>query len=119
MSLNNSITVQLLESINPSIDKACDNIVPGLYYCVLPTASWNSTNSNASESTSGTATTETHPAPGPTPSGTIGTCHKWHLVKAGEYCYLINQQEGISMGQLMAWNPSLKADCSNLVKGDA
>ena len=57
--------------------------------------------------------------PGPTPSGTTGTCYKWHVVKDGGYCYPIEQQQGISMKQLMGWNPSCKADCNNLIQGDA
>lgn len=63
--------------------------------------------------------TATVSEPGPTPSGTTGTCYKWHVVKDGEYYYPIKQQEGISMEQLMGWNPSCKADCNNLIQGDA
>ena len=62
VALNNTISIALFEAINPSINAECTNLVPGLYYCVLPTGGWNSTGSAASVTT-------TVSAPAPTTSG--------------------------------------------------
>jgi LysM repeat protein len=64
VALNNSISVSTFEAINPSIDEACDNLIPGLYYCVLPTADWNVTSGSKSSST-------TVSPPAPTATGKL------------------------------------------------
>lgn len=48
ISLNNTIGVDLFEAINPSIDSFCHNLLPDLWYCVLPTQQWNQTTATAS-----------------------------------------------------------------------
>lgn len=41
LSLSNSISLDLFYLINPSIHKpACDNLIPGLYYCAQPMYRW-------------------------------------------------------------------------------
>jgi hypothetical protein len=69
ISLNNTITVQEFEEINPSINANCTNLSPGLYYCVWPTATWNATAANT------TSTIATPPAP--TPTGSTPNCYEW------------------------------------------
>jgi len=39
--------------------------------------------------------------------------------KSGDYCALIQQQYGITFEQFQGWNPSIDAQCSNLLLGDA
>ena len=63
VALNNTIVISLFQQINPDINAGCTNLVPGLYYCVEPTADWNNTSSSSS-TTSSLVT-----APAPTPSG--------------------------------------------------
>lgn len=65
VALNNTIVISLFQQINPDINTGCTNLVPGLYYCVEPTADWNNTDSSSS------ATSSLITAPAPTPSGTI------------------------------------------------
>lgn len=65
VALNNTIVLSLFQQINPDINAGCTNLVPGLYYCVEPTADWN----NTSPSSSITSSLVT--APAPTPSGRI------------------------------------------------
>jgi hypothetical protein len=75
ISLNNTITVQLFEQINPSINADCTNLTPGLYYCAWPTASWNDTAANT--------TSTIAPPPAPTPTGSTRNCFEWQVnVKA-------------------------------------
>jgi LysM repeat protein len=91
--------------------------VPDLWYCVHPTYNWNVTTSDGGGGTTPSSTTL--PLPGPTPTGTTTKCYKWHIITSGETCALLQSSIGVSMAQLMAWNPDLHADCGNLLLDDA
>lgn len=65
VALNKTIDLGLFLSINPSLDSSCSNLLAGVYYCVQPTADWNST----------TTSTVVSP-PAPTPSGTTPECYE-------------------------------------------
>lgn len=114
ISLSAGVSVDLFESINPSIDSSCSNLVSGLWYCVLPVVGWNTTSTGNS-----TTSSTTEAAPAPTPPGTTGNCFSWHVVVSGDTCSLLQQTLGITMAQLILWNPNLAADCSNLILGEA
>ena len=115
ISLAAKVSIALFQEINPSIDAACDNLIPNLWYCVHPTYDWNVTLSDGGSTPSST----TVAPPGPTPTGTTGQCYKWHLIVSGDNCALLQATLGVTMTQLVAWNPNLKADCSNLLLGEA
>jgi len=110
ISINNTITLELLETINPSINAGCTNLTPGLYYCVWPTSNWNAT-------TDGQTTTVSPPAP--TPTGTTPECYVWHVVISGDTCFLLTTMYGMTFSQFKLWNPQLDDQCSNLLLGDA
>jgi LysM repeat protein len=111
VAINQTIALPLFEAINPSIDLACDNLTPGLWYCVLPLQFWNQT---------GNATTPTVvPAPTVTPDGSTDDCYQWYVVQPGDFCALIESSYGITFTQLQMWNPDLTNDCSNLLAGEA
>ncbi|KAL2825737.1 hypothetical protein BDW59DRAFT_172120 [Aspergillus cavernicola] len=107
-----SIALDLFRVINPAINVDCTNLVPGLYYCVLPTEDWNSTTTTTAVSTYITA-------PEPTPSGTTGHCYEWYVVRSGDTCIRIASLYAISIEDMRVWNPSLREDCSNLRPGHA
>ncbi|KAF2000817.1 carbohydrate-binding module family 50 protein [Amniculicola lignicola CBS 123094] len=111
ISIAASVSVEEFMAMNPSIDANCSNLYPGLWYCTKPLLNWNAPG-NGTNSTSTTV-----PPPAPTPSGTVGRCYRWHVIQSGDTCALLQVVEGISMEDLMAWNPDLKAECSNLVLG--
>lgn len=115
IALNNTIAISLFEEINPSVNANCSNLVPGLSYCVFPTANWNSTNTTTTTTTTATYIT----APAPAPSGTTDDCYKWHVIVSGDYCGLLENEYGITFAQLQFWNPSLNSTCGNLILGDA
>lgn len=110
ISLNNTITVDLFEAINPSINSTCGNLFPRLWYCVMPTVNWNQTSSPGSSIT-------VYP-PAPTQSGTTGSCYRWYTVKADDACDLIISSYGLTFAQFQAWNMGLLYDCSNLILGN-
>ncbi|KAF4552682.1 LysM domain-containing protein 5 [Elsinoe fawcettii] len=112
ISVAYSIAVPLLKQINPSINSDCSNILIGFYYCIQPTADWNNV-------TSAPSPTVTQAPPAPTSSGTVGSCFAWHVIESGDYCGLIEDQYGISDTQFRAWNPSIDANCYNILLGFA
>ncbi|RDW68879.1 uncharacterized protein DSM5745_08639 [Aspergillus mulundensis] len=108
-----SIDYQLFRDINPAIDAQCTNLIPGLYYCVSPTENWNQT------ATSTTATSAYATAPAPTTSGTTANCYEWYVVQSGDTCNRIAMSYSITIDDIRRWNPSVRADCSNLRSGRA
>jgi LysM repeat protein len=83
----NSLT--LFTRWNPAVGSNCNNLLPGYYYCVA---------------------TELHqPMP-----GIISTCKRYYQVKAGDTCWSIQQQYGITATQFNRWNPRVGSSCSSL-----
>ena len=116
VSLSSRVRVDLFQAINPSIDADCFNLVPDLWYCVRPLAGWNATGIDDGPNPT---SSQTVAPPGPTQTGTTGACYKWRVVVSGDTCFGLQQTEGVTMQQLVAWNANLKADCSNLELGIA
>lgn len=112
ISINNAMTVDLFQAINPSINERCTNLIPDMFYCVSPMTSWNHTNSGSKPSV-------TVAPPAPTGPGTSNSCYRWHTVKSGDYWALIESTYGIAFEQLQAWNTGLDDTCSNLVLDQA
>ncbi|KAI1497268.1 hypothetical protein F5X99DRAFT_423685 [Biscogniauxia marginata] len=112
VALKNSIDLALFRAINPSIDESCDNLVPGLWYCVWPTQNWNLT-----APTSTFYTTVSPPAPMDT--GASGACYVWYVVQEGDTCYKIIASYGITMDAFLAWNTGVNSECTNIIAGDA
>jgi hypothetical protein len=50
----------------------------------------------------------------PTQSGSIADCGNWYLVVAGDDCYTVDIQFGITFDQLQEWNTYLNGNCTNL-----
>lgn len=51
------------------------------------------------------------PPPGPTQPGTAQNCNKWHTVKSGDGCAVLESRYQISHSQFLAWNPAVSEDC--------
>ncbi|KAL4860890.1 hypothetical protein BDV12DRAFT_204586 [Aspergillus spectabilis] len=74
---------------NPAVGSSCSNLLAGYYYCVA---------------------TELHqPMP-----GIVANCRRYYQVKAGDTCWTIQQQYGITAAQFNRWNPLVGASCSSL-----
>lgn len=63
IALNYTIVLSLFQAINPDVNSDCTNLVPGLFYCVEPTADWNDTSTTTSTSSTYVS------APAQTPTG--------------------------------------------------
>ncbi|KAI9375023.1 hypothetical protein BJX61DRAFT_550312 [Aspergillus egyptiacus] len=74
---------------NPAVGSNCNGLLDGYYHCVA---------------------TELHqPMP-----GIIDTCKRYHQVKAGDSCWSIQQQYGITAAQFNRWNPLVGSSCGSL-----
>ncbi|KAL4873621.1 hypothetical protein BDV12DRAFT_207473 [Aspergillus spectabilis] len=83
----NSLT--LFQRWNPAVGANCNGLWTGYYYCVA---------------------TELHqPMP-----GLITTCRRYYQVKAGDSCWSIQQQYGITAAQFNRWNPLVGSNCGSL-----
>lgn len=111
VAVNQTISLPLFLAINPDIDLGCDNLVPGLWYCVSPLQFWNQT---------GTPTTPSEiPAPTTTPDGTTENCFQWYIIQPNDSCAVVERSFGITFSQLQIWNPNLDSTCGNLLLGEA
>lgn len=41
-------------------------------------------------------------------------CNAFYKVNAGDSCYVLSHDKGISLGDFYAWNPAVRTDCSGL-----
>jgi LysM repeat protein len=106
------ITLTTLLGSNPTINPSCTNLLSGFYYYVFSTGDWNATAID-----NGTSTTVAPPAP--TPPGTTGACFAWHVIVSRDTCSGLEQQFGVTLAQLQAWNPQLSSTCTNLLLEEA
>ncbi|PWY92304.1 hypothetical protein BO70DRAFT_391720 [Aspergillus heteromorphus CBS 117.55] len=91
---------------NPSVGTGCDTLWLGYYVCtgVSPTSTRPAT------STTATAVA----TPSPTQSGMVGNCGAFYLVATGDTCTTIAQKEGVSVQNIISWNPAVGTGCTNL-----
>lgn len=112
VALRFGITFQQLRAMNPSLDETCSNLYLDESYCV---ALVEGTTVTATPTTGEPPTGATPvPPPGPTQPGATTECKGWYTAVAGDYCYLITTNHGITFEQFRTWNPYLDENCSNL-----
>ncbi|EDN97659.1 hypothetical protein SS1G_12513 [Sclerotinia sclerotiorum 1980 UF-70] len=99
---------------NPAVGSACTGLWASTWYCVgVP-----GTPTVRPTSTSSTSTSTSASGPTPTQSGIVGTCSRWHLAVSGDDCEGIVRMYGtFSLGEFLAWNPSVGSSCAGLWLG--
>ena len=97
-------------SWNPDVGGTCTNLLYDFYVCVHRNPSLaTSTNVGPTLTTTTGGTTPT-----PTQTGMVAGCTAFHKVEQGEWCQLIADDSKISLKDLLAWNPDVGSDCTNL-----
>ncbi|KUI60197.1 hypothetical protein VP1G_07396 [Cytospora mali] len=91
------------------------NLIEGEVVCVGPPGGAY-TPVSATQAYTTVYTTTATPAE-PTPSGTIPNCGLYYGVVAGDSCSNVSLHFSITLDQFYAMNPSLFANCSNLLTG--
>jgi hypothetical protein len=101
-----TFSVENFISMNPSVFDDCSGIVDHTWYCV------------AGPDTPTTRTADlimpTRPTAIPTQSGVAPDCKKYWIVSENDTCKLIGRANGISLENLITWNPALGSKCSGL-----
>ncbi|KAI1327115.1 hypothetical protein F5Y16DRAFT_372662 [Xylariaceae sp. FL0255] len=98
---NDTFSLADLYSWNPEIDSNCANLFVGEVICVQVNNM-----------------TGTVPAcPVPAMQNTISTCDECYLVKEGDSCTSIEAKYGVTLSELVAWNPSINTGCTALEIG--
>ncbi|EPS35119.1 hypothetical protein H072_11394 [Dactylellina haptotyla CBS 200.50] len=108
----NGITIAQFYAWNPTVNSDCTGMWPDYAYCVGVSGTTTSTTSRTTTTTSRVTTTSSGAIPGPTREGTIATCNKWRLSDTS--CANILSQEGITIAQFYAWNPTVSSDCTGM-----
>ncbi|KAF3913933.1 hypothetical protein ABW21_db0206246 [Orbilia brochopaga] len=113
---------------NPAVGSNCQNLWKDTWYCSwgpdydgsdpwLQTGEPVTTPIPTPTSTTSWSTTTTANIPGPTREGTAPNCNKWAL--ANTLCENILSQNGITIAQFYAWNPTVNSDCTGMWGGYA
>ncbi|PPQ88423.1 hypothetical protein CVT25_011225 [Psilocybe cyanescens] len=94
----------------------------GLAYCVYGPITFTTPiiTLPPSTSTSPTGSPTSSPSSVPTnvASGTITTgCSVYYTVQSGDFCGKIDDQFGITLTQLLTWNPEIDSECTNIQIG--
>ncbi|PNH01062.1 Lysozyme [Tetrabaena socialis] len=84
----NGVSVDNILALNPTVNSGCTNLRIGQALCL----------------------------PGK-PGGGPAACTKPYIVKSGDYCYIIAQANGVSVANILAWNPAVNVGCTNLRVG--
>ncbi|ORY12426.1 hypothetical protein BCR34DRAFT_563775 [Clohesyomyces aquaticus] len=133
-----SITVDQFKAYNPQVTD-CDALVVGNEYCLeknwgapdpVSTTSSSSKTSSVVRSTSKKPTSATPIAtptksvgvtpPAPTQSGVAANCNKWDVIQDGDTCSVyLAKNPGVTLANLVAWNPAIGTQCTNLWIGSA
>ncbi|TLD19633.1 hypothetical protein PspLS_09442 [Pyricularia sp. CBS 133598] len=58
-----------------------------------------------------------NPTPQPTQEGMVAGCKKFHFVQSGQNCDVISRLLGVSVANIIRWNPAVGPSCANLWAG--
>ncbi|KAJ6032576.1 hypothetical protein N7540_003308 [Penicillium herquei] len=92
-------------------------IANGDAICVGPPGGLYSPPSAAASVNSSTTYTTTAIPASPTPSGTAINCGAYYLVNNNDECGVICEGNSLTLASFIAMNPSINANCTNLVVG--
>lgn len=108
-----TFTLSQFQTWNPAVGKNCAGLFLGYYYCIAVPGTPNTRLSVTP------ASTPTPKVLGPQPQqpGTSKKCTRYYLVKAGDSCYDIEQNQKISAADFSSWNPGVGSDCKGLFLG--
>ncbi|KAJ5165060.1 uncharacterized protein N7500_006890 [Penicillium coprophilum] len=96
---------------NSGVGAGCGSLWLDYYVCVSIVGSKPSTTTSPTSPTNGVTT------PTPIRPGMVANCDKFHMVVDGDECRALANSNGITLDQLVTWNPEVKADCSGLWLG--
>jgi LysM repeat protein len=108
------ITLEQLLRWNPGLGPGCSNFLTGWSYCVEAMDEPVITNAPSKTTPGGSSPTKGIQTPTPTQPDMVNNCDAFAFVESGMSCNSLLSKNGITLKQLVAWNPSVKDDCSGL-----
>lgn len=111
IAAKNGITKAQFSEWNTGVGVGCSSLWLDYYVCVSIVG--KSPSNTISTSTTATPTNGIV-TPTPTRPGIVNNCDSFHKVVDGDTCGAIARSAGISLAQLVKYNPEVKADCSGL-----
>ncbi|KAH8889556.1 hypothetical protein GQ53DRAFT_652557 [Thozetella sp. PMI_491] len=99
---------------NPAVGSDCTNLWLGYELCVGVVGGASATVTATATSTgSGNGIT----TPTPTQAGMVSNCNTFYQVSSGDTCQSIADSKGVSVSDLVSWNPAVGSDCTSLWLG--
>lgn len=96
---------------NPDVGTGtCASLWGGYYVCVGIASSSTSTKTPPTTTQAGNGVV----TPTPVQTGIVQKCKSFHSVVAGDSCYDIAANAGISLDNFYSWNPAIGSDCGSL-----
>jgi LysM repeat protein len=105
------LTISQLFAWNSGVKSDCSGLQAGVYVCVGVIGGATTTSKPTSTSTGGNGITTPTPVQ---PPSIVNNCNKFHFVQPGSSCSDVLGANGLTIGQLFAWNSGVKSDCSGL-----
>ncbi|RAL11195.1 uncharacterized protein BO97DRAFT_406413 [Aspergillus homomorphus CBS 101889] len=96
-------------SWNSNVGSGCNNLWLGYYVCI-----------GVGPTTTTTTTTTTATAvstPTPVQTGMVSNCNAFYLVASGDTCTTVATKEGITVQNIVTWNPAVGTGCTNMWYG--
>ncbi|KAL2211785.1 hypothetical protein CC79DRAFT_1378678 [Sarocladium strictum] len=109
---DHGITVAQFVEWNPSVKSDCTELWLGVNVCVGVVGFEPPTTTKPPTST--TVPGNGIETPEPTQPGMVDNCEGFDFVNKGDTCAIITKRNGITLAQLVLWNPSIESDCTGL-----
>lgn len=97
-------------SWNSGVGSGCTALWLGYYVCV-------GVGSTATTTTTSTTTTAPVSTPTPIQTGMVTNCNTFYLVASGDTCTTVATKEGITVQNIVTWNPAVGTGCTNMWYG--
>ncbi|OIW22418.1 hypothetical protein CONLIGDRAFT_587445, partial [Coniochaeta ligniaria NRRL 30616] len=111
----NGITVAQLFAWNSGVGADCAGMWASVWLCVGVIGGSQPTSTSKTTTTSTTSAGNGISTPSPTqPPSIVSNCNKFYFVEPGTSCSAVLSTNGITVGQLFAWNSGVGADCSGM-----
>ncbi|KAF7558113.1 hypothetical protein G7Z17_g83 [Cylindrodendrum hubeiense] len=99
---------------NPGLGPDCSNFLPEWSYCVEAANEPAVTNVPTKTTTGGSSPTKGIQTPTPTQPDMVDNCDAFAFVGKDMSCTTILSKNGITLKELVAWNPSVGSNCESL-----
>ncbi|KAH7376631.1 hypothetical protein B0T11DRAFT_346723 [Plectosphaerella cucumerina] len=117
LSVAHGITIEQAIAWNPAFGPTCGNLWGGHYACIGVISTTPPAPTTTTRATTTTAPGNGIPTPSPIQEGMVSNCNKFIFTKNTDDCYTLSVAHGITVEQVIAYNPAFGPTCGNLWGG--